>query len=200
MSARDEVKARVRAMIAAQEALPAAERIANTLHATHTHAEAEQLLAEVRADAFREAETALHEMWAMAPASAKGPGINFAIGVLRALRDATGEKTTAPMAAAVTPPPEDTAALVAADDGTGGDYQRAAVIRDRIDALLDHIRRHPGRTWTTSAVHAFYASRAPKRATARRDLETLHCLGWLTLHDDEGRRSYTYTTRKDSAR
>ncbi|MEV7466176.1 hypothetical protein AB0O20_06625 [Streptomyces kronopolitis] len=49
------VKARVRAKVAAEKALPASERIANILHATHTHAEAQALLNEVRAEVLREA-------------------------------------------------------------------------------------------------------------------------------------------------
>jgi len=48
-------KERVRAKVEAVRALPAAERIAYTLHATHTTAEAEQLLAEVRATNLNEA-------------------------------------------------------------------------------------------------------------------------------------------------
>ena len=54
LSARDEVKTRVRAKVAAEQALPASERIANTLHATHTTADAQALLAELRAEVERE--------------------------------------------------------------------------------------------------------------------------------------------------
>jgi hypothetical protein len=54
MSAREDVKARVQAKVEAARALPASERIANTLHATHTTREAEQLLAEFRAEAVAE--------------------------------------------------------------------------------------------------------------------------------------------------
>ncbi|PBC72318.1 MULTISPECIES: hypothetical protein [unclassified Streptomyces] len=54
MDSREAAKARVRAKVAAEKALPASERIANMLHATHTHAEAQALLDEVRAEARRE--------------------------------------------------------------------------------------------------------------------------------------------------
>lgn len=52
---RDEVKARVYAKIEAEKALPASERIANVLHATHTTAEAQDLLNRFRAEVLREA-------------------------------------------------------------------------------------------------------------------------------------------------
>lgn len=78
-----------------------------------------------------------------------------------------------------------------------GEWAAAGAIRDRLADLLTHIRKQPGRIWTSGMVHRFYLSRAPKRATARRDLETLHTLGWLVLHDAPGRRSYTLNTRKD---
>lgn len=47
---RDEVKARVRAKVEAERALPASERIANVLHATHTHADAQTLLDRFRSE------------------------------------------------------------------------------------------------------------------------------------------------------
>lgn len=48
--ARAEAKRRVRAKLAAYNAMPAAERVANILHATHTHAAAETLLNEICAE------------------------------------------------------------------------------------------------------------------------------------------------------
>ncbi|MFD5910311.1 hypothetical protein ACFWHL_16490 [Streptomyces massasporeus] len=54
-------KARVRAKVAAIKALPAAERIANTLHATHTTVEAEQLIAEMRAETERQVRAQIAE-------------------------------------------------------------------------------------------------------------------------------------------
>lgn len=50
MDNREAAKARVRAKVAAEKALPASERIANMLHATHTHADAQDLLAAFRAE------------------------------------------------------------------------------------------------------------------------------------------------------
>ncbi|WP_255951611.1 hypothetical protein [Streptomyces odontomachi] len=47
---REEAKRRVRAKVAAEKALPASERIANALHATHTNADAQALIAEFRAE------------------------------------------------------------------------------------------------------------------------------------------------------
>jgi hypothetical protein len=50
---REEVKARVRAKVEAEKALPAGERIANVLHATHTNADAQALLNRFRAEVER---------------------------------------------------------------------------------------------------------------------------------------------------
>jgi hypothetical protein len=47
---RDEIKARLRAKVEAEKALPASERIANVLHATHSTADAQTLLARFRAE------------------------------------------------------------------------------------------------------------------------------------------------------
>lgn len=55
MDSKEAAKARVRAKVAAEKAMPASERIANTLHATHTHADAQALLDELRAEARSEA-------------------------------------------------------------------------------------------------------------------------------------------------
>lgn len=46
-------KARVRAKVAAQKAMPARERIYHLLCATHSHAEAEAMLAEVERNAIQ---------------------------------------------------------------------------------------------------------------------------------------------------
>lgn len=50
---RAEAKRRFREKVAAQKALPASERIANTLHATNSHADARALLDEFRAEVAR---------------------------------------------------------------------------------------------------------------------------------------------------
>lgn len=52
-SARENVKARVRAKVEAARALPASEQIANTLHATRTTAEAQALIDQLRAEVER---------------------------------------------------------------------------------------------------------------------------------------------------
>lgn len=52
-TARDEAKRRVRAKTDAQKGLPASEYIYNLLYATRTHAEAQAMIAEVRADAAK---------------------------------------------------------------------------------------------------------------------------------------------------
>ncbi|MCL7377426.1 hypothetical protein [Streptomyces sp. 35G-GA-8] len=97
------------------------------------------------------------------------------------------EKTT-PNGAAVTPQPEQS-----------GEWAPAGALRDRLATLLTHIRRHPSRTWTTEDVRRFYLSQAPKRATCRRDLQSLRAMGWLVLIDEPGRRFYRLNTRKDGA-
>ncbi|MFD5031662.1 hypothetical protein ACFWM0_14790 [Streptomyces sp. NPDC058405] len=81
-----------------------------------------------------------------------------------------------------------------------GEWAPAAALRDRLADLLAHIRKHPGRTWTTEDVRKFYLSQAPKRATCRRDLTALRAMGWLTEHDEPGRRFFTLNTRKDGQR
>ncbi|MFE4535634.1 hypothetical protein ACFRKB_11200 [Streptomyces scopuliridis] len=80
-----------------------------------------------------------------------------------------------------------------------GEWAPAAALRDRLADLLTHIRRHPGRTWTTEDVRKFYLSQAPKRATCRRDLTALRAMGWLVEYDEPGRRFYRLNTRKDGA-
>jgi hypothetical protein len=57
---RDEVKARVRAKVEAEKALPASERIANVLHATHSTNEAQQLLELFRAEVRDEIVADIH--------------------------------------------------------------------------------------------------------------------------------------------
>ncbi|RYJ29395.1 hypothetical protein CU044_2136 [Streptomyces sp. L-9-10] len=110
--------------------------------------------------------------------------------VLRYADEAAGpEEKTTPAGAAVTPQPEQS-----------GEWAAAAVLRDRLADLLAHIRKHPGRTWTTENVRRFYLSQAPKRATCRRDLQSLRAMGWLVEHDEKGRRFYRLTTRKDGQR
>ncbi|MFJ2675075.1 hypothetical protein [Streptomyces sp. NPDC087525] len=81
-----------------------------------------------------------------------------------------------------------------------GEWAPAGALRDRIADLLTHIRRHPGRTWTTEDVRKFYLSQAPKRATCRRDLAALHAMGWLVEHDEPGRRFYRLNPQKDGQR
>ncbi|MDX3588555.1 hypothetical protein [Streptomyces europaeiscabiei] len=52
---REAAKARVRAKVEAARALPASEQIVNTLHATRTTAEAQALMAQLRAEILAEA-------------------------------------------------------------------------------------------------------------------------------------------------
>ncbi|MEU7063258.1 hypothetical protein [Streptomyces sp. NPDC046161] len=58
--------------------------------------------------------------------------------------------------------------------------------------LLDTIRSASGE-WTTLRTHHLYrgAGWGPKRATARGDLKALARWGYLTQHDEEGRRFFT---------
>ncbi|MFI2761337.1 hypothetical protein ACH5A3_21085 [Streptomyces echinatus] len=69
--------------------------------------------------------------------------------------------------------------------------------------LLDAARSQGGE-WTTHRVQQFYRDSgipAPLRSTARKDLTALHSAGHLVLNDqDENRRFYTVSTRKDSGR
>ncbi|GHH87930.1 hypothetical protein [Streptomyces capitiformicae] len=51
---REAAKARVRAKLEAERALPASEQITNTLHATRTTAEAQALIAQLRAEIERD--------------------------------------------------------------------------------------------------------------------------------------------------
>ncbi|MFF1958018.1 hypothetical protein ACFVWX_13630 [Streptomyces sp. NPDC058220] len=118
-------------------------------------------------------------------------GMTHAINLLRHMADGNAgpvEKASAP-APTATPQPE-----------RSGEWAPAAALRDRLADLLAHIRKHPGRTWTTEDVRKFYLSQAPKRATCRRDLTALRAMGWLTEHDEPGRRFFTLNTRKDGQR
>jgi hypothetical protein len=74
---REEIKARIRAKVEAEKALPASEQIANTLHAVRTTAEAQQLLNAFRAEVLREAA-------AMAEDFASGPIEDIALGAFAA--------------------------------------------------------------------------------------------------------------------
>lgn len=98
-------------------------------------------------------------------------------------RLATASTVPAPTA---TPQPE---------PAQSGEWATAGTHRDRLADLLTHIRKHPTRTWVTEDVRRFYLSRAPKRATCRRDLTALTSMGWLTEHDEPGRRYFTLNTR-----
>jgi hypothetical protein len=74
----------------------------------------------------------------------------------------------------------------------------------RLAYLLDAIRVQGGR-WTTSKAFNAYrslpqlAAMGPGqiRIAARGDLRDLAAWGWLTAHDDAGRREYSLNTRKD---
>ncbi len=98
---REAAKARVRAKIAAEKALPASERIANVLNATHTHAEAQALLDEVRAEARAEvlreaAEVAVRAARSCGDTEAGQYAASVAAGVgkeLRRMADAAGKGT-----------------------------------------------------------------------------------------------------------
>ncbi|MDX3205097.1 hypothetical protein [Streptomyces scabiei] len=72
---------------------------------------------------------------------------------------------------------------------TGNQGLGAASMPRRLTQLLDTMRAHGGR-WTTARVKAVRGSAAPGRRTARRDLQTLHRRGFLTMHEADGIRSY----------
>ncbi|MFD3917184.1 hypothetical protein [Streptomyces sp. NPDC058603] len=123
------------------------------------------------------------------PASETGQVLQYLADRLRRTAAGPEEKASATTAPTATPQPEQS-----------GEWAPAGALRDRIATLLTHIRRHPGRTWTTEDVRRFYLSQAPKRATCRRDLTALHAMGWLVEHNEPGRRFYRLNTRKDGQR
>lgn len=77
----------------------------------------------------------------------------------------------------------------------------------RLSDLLAAIRWTGGR-WTTNKAFAVYRNLPALagmplgqiRTVARGDLRDLAAWGWLTAHDNTGRREYTLSTRKDHAR
>jgi hypothetical protein len=71
--------------------------------ATYDEAEtqAQQLADTARADALSEGIEALNQLWRLAPHSERAPGLNFAIGVLMAVRDRN--LTVTPAAPATAP-------------------------------------------------------------------------------------------------
>ncbi|MEW9521859.1 hypothetical protein [Streptomyces tubercidicus] len=85
MDNREAAKARVRAKVAAEKALPASERIANMLHATHTHADAQALLAAFRAEVLREAAEVAESLRQFEPAfgARESAQVSENLGVLR---------------------------------------------------------------------------------------------------------------------
>ncbi|MEV4438205.1 hypothetical protein AB0K09_04170 [Streptomyces sp. NPDC049577] len=72
----------------------------------------------------------------------------------------------------------------------------------RVVDLLEAIRRQGG-TWTTHrvlATHQRNGHSAPKRATARRDLDLLTRAGYLNRHCEPGRDFFTLSESKGGAR
>ncbi|MFF7631391.1 hypothetical protein [Streptomyces cyaneofuscatus] len=96
MSARDDVKARIRAKVAAERALPASEQLMNMLHAVRTTDDSRALLDAFRAEVLAEAADLLdakvdalraEPRWREGKGDSRGPGLLSAVTELRRLAD-----------------------------------------------------------------------------------------------------------------